>query len=40
LLIFGAGAGPGAIKLLAATSLLFVAGAPFAAGAALRAARS
>jgi heme exporter protein B len=39
-LIFGAGAGPGAIKLLAATSLLFVAGAPFAAGAALRAARS
>jgi heme exporter protein B len=44
LLIFGAGAlGPasaGAYKLLAATSLLLVAGAPFAAGAALRAARS
>lgn len=40
LLIFGAGTGPGALKLLAATSLLFVAGAPFAAGAALRAARS
>ena len=40
LLIFGAGTGPGAIKLLTATSLLFVAGAPFAAGAAMRAARS
>ena len=43
LLIFGAGAlGPGsagAFKLLAATSLLLVAGAPFAAGAALRATR-
>lgn len=43
LLIFGAGAlsdqGVGAIKLLAATSLLLTAGAPFAAGAALRAAR-
>jgi heme exporter protein B len=43
LLIFGAGAlgdqGMGAIKLLAATSLLLTAGAPFAAGAALRAAR-
>jgi heme exporter protein B len=43
LLIFGAGAlgdqGIGAIKLLAATSLLLTAGAPFAAGAALRAAR-
>jgi heme exporter protein B len=43
LLIFGAGAlgdqGLGALKLLAATSLLLVAGAPFAAGAALRAAR-
>lgn len=43
LLIFGAGGlgdqGMGAIKLLAATSLLLTAGAPFAAGAALRAAR-
>lgn len=43
LLIFGAGAlgdqGLGALKLLAATSLLLVAGAPFAAGAALRAGR-
>ncbi len=43
LLIFGAGSlapgGSGAIKLLAATSLLLVAGAPFAAGAALRAMR-
>ncbi len=43
LLIFGAGAlGPeptAAFKLLAATSLLLVAGAPFAAGAALRALR-
>lgn len=43
LLIFGAGAlgpqGIGAFKLLAATSLLLVAGAPFVAGAALRAAR-
>ena len=43
LLIFGAGTlapgGTGAIKLLAATSLLLVAGAPFAAGAALRAMR-
>lgn len=38
LLIFGAGAG--GLKLLAATSLLFVAGAPFVAGAALRAART
>jgi heme exporter protein B len=41
LLIFGAGAldgGPAAWKLLAATSLLLVAGAPFVAGAALRAA--
>lgn len=40
LLIFGAGAldgGPAALKLLAATSLLLTAGAPFAAGAALRA---
>ena len=40
LLIFGASAGEGALKLLAATSLLFVAGAPFVAGAALRAGRS
>jgi len=40
LLIFGASPGAGALKLLAATSLLFVAGAPFAAGAALRAART
>lgn len=43
ILIFGAGAlgdsGAGALKLLAATSLLLVAGAPFAAGAALRAGR-
>ena len=43
LLIFAAGAlgdqGAGALKLLAATSLLFVAGAPFAAGAALKALR-
>lgn len=42
LLIFGAGTlggpGAGAAKLLAATSLLLVAGAPFAAGAAIRAA--
>lgn len=37
LLIFGAGAdGPGAFKLLAAVSLLLVAGAPFVAGAAMR----
>lgn len=43
LLIFGAGAaGPdaaGALKLLAATALIYVGGAPFAAGAALRALR-
>ncbi len=44
LLIFGAAmvapsAGPGAVKLLAAVSLLFVAVAPFAAGAAMRAVR-
>jgi heme exporter protein B len=39
LLIFGAGAGHGAFKLLAATSLLYVAAAPFVAGAALRAGR-
>lgn len=42
-LIFGAGAlsqsGVGALKLLAAASLLMVAGAPFATGAAIRAAR-
>lgn len=40
LLIFGAGAiegGTGGLKLLAATSLLLVAGAPFIAGAAIRA---
>ncbi|MBN8808953.1 MAG: heme exporter protein CcmB [Sphingomonas sp.] len=40
LLIFGAGSldgGSGALKLLAATSLLLVAGAPFVAGAAIRA---
>jgi len=41
LLIFGAGAlaegGAGAFKLLAATSLLLVAGSPFVAGAAIRA---
>ena len=40
LLIFGASSGEGALKLLGATSLLFVAGAPFVAGAALRASRS
>jgi heme exporter protein B len=44
LLIFGAGlieqgSDTGALKLLAAVSLLLVAGAPFAAGAAIRAAR-
>ena len=41
LLIFGAGAGEGegALKLLAATSLLLVAGAPFVAGSAMRMAR-
>jgi heme exporter protein B len=43
LLIFGAGAlgdqGAGGLKLLAAASLLLVAGTPFAAGAALRASR-
>lgn len=41
LLIFGAGAitgGAGGLKLLAATSLLLAAGAPFVAGAAIRAA--
>jgi heme exporter protein B len=40
LLIFGAGSiagGPGALKLLAAVSLLLVAGSPFVAGAAIRA---
>jgi heme exporter protein B len=45
LLIFGAGlldpmGGWSALKLLAATSLLLIAGAPFAAGAAIRAARA
>ena len=40
LLIFGASPGAGALKLLAATSLMFVGGAPFVAGAALRAGRS
>ena len=43
LLIFGAGAlggtAPGAFRLLGATSLLLLAGAPFVAGAAMRAAR-
>ena len=44
LLIFGAGlveqgAGTGALKLLASVSLLLIAGTPFAAGAAIRAAR-
>ena len=41
LLIFGAGAvegGAGALKLLAAVSLVLVAGAPFVAGAATHAA--
>jgi heme exporter protein B len=43
-LIFGAGmtgpgGSPGALKLLAAASLLLVAAAPFAAGAAIRAGR-
>jgi heme exporter protein B len=40
LLIFGAGSidgGTGAVKLLAAVSLLLIAGAPFVAGAAMRA---
>ena len=40
LLIFGAGSldgGVGALKLLGAVSLLLVAGAPFVAGAAIRA---
>lgn len=40
LLIFASGDGPGAIKLLAATSLALVAGAPFVAGGAIRAGRS
>jgi len=39
LLIFGAGGGAGAWKLLAAVSLLLVAGAPAVAGAAMRTAR-
>ena len=43
LLIFGAGSlaeGPAALKLLAAVSLVLVAGAPFVAGAAIRAGNS
>jgi heme exporter protein B len=40
LLIFGASPGAAALKLLAATSLLFVAGTPFVAGAAMRAGRT
>ncbi|MBW4331079.1 heme exporter protein CcmB [Stakelama sp. CBK3Z-3] len=43
LLIFGAGSidgGPGALKLLGAVSLLFVAGAPFVAAAAMKLARA
>ncbi|WP_294394609.1 heme exporter protein CcmB [uncultured Sphingomonas sp.] len=39
LLIFGASSGAGALKLLSATSLLYVAAAPFVAAAALRAVR-
>lgn len=39
LLIFGAGEGPGAVKLLGAVSLLLLAGAPFVAGAAMRMGR-
>jgi heme exporter protein B len=39
LLIFGAGAGQGGLKLVAAVSLLLVAGAPVVAGAAMRIAR-
>jgi heme exporter protein B len=39
LLIFGASGGPGALKLLAATSLFYAAAAPFVAGAAIRAER-
>ena len=39
LLIFGAGEGPGALKLLGAVSLLLLAGAPFVAGAAMRMGR-
>jgi heme exporter protein B len=39
LLIFGAGSGPGALKLLAATSLVYAAAAPFVAAAAIRATR-
>jgi heme exporter protein B len=39
LVIFGAGEGPGAMKLLGAVSLLLLAGAPFVAGAAMRVAR-
>ncbi|WP_315761337.1 heme exporter protein CcmB [Sphingomonas sp. Y38-1Y] len=39
LLIFGAGEGPGALKLLGAVSLLLLAGAPFVAGAAMKIGR-
>ncbi|WP_448500748.1 heme exporter protein CcmB [Sphingomonas sp.] len=39
LVIFGAGEGPGAMKLLGAVSLLLLAGGPFVAGAAMRVAR-
>jgi heme exporter protein B len=39
LLIFGAGSGEGGLKLLAASSLLLVVGAPLVAGAAMRIAR-
>lgn len=39
LLIFGAGAGPAALRLLGAVSLLLLAGAPFVAGAAMRMGR-
>ncbi|UZK68163.1 MULTISPECIES: heme exporter protein CcmB [unclassified Sphingomonas] len=39
LLIFGAGEGPGAVKLLGAVSLLLLAGAPFVAGAAMKVGR-
>ena len=39
LLIFGAGEGPGALRLLGAVSLLLLAGGPFVAGAAMRMSR-
>jgi heme exporter protein B len=39
ILIFGAGEGPGALRLLGAVSLLLMAGAPVVAGAAMRMAR-